>query len=51
MRLSKRLGSFMLGIYLIAQGCISLLHFSFTGMDIVMAVLAIVAGLLILLGR
>jgi hypothetical protein len=51
MKLSKRLGSLFLGIWLIAQGCIALLHFSFSGLDLIMAVLALVAGVLILFGR
>ena len=51
MRLPKNLGMLLLGIWLVLTGLIELLHFSFTGLPVVMAILAIVAGLLILFGR
>lgn len=50
-RLPKNLGMVLLGIFLILTGLIELLHFTFTGLPVVMALLAIAAGLLILLGR
>jgi hypothetical protein len=50
-RFSRHLGVALTGIWLIATGIIPLIHFSFTGLDIIMAVLAILAGLLLLLGR
>ena len=51
MRLTKRLGFLLLGIWLILTGLIPLFHFNFSGLDIIMAILAIAAGVLILLER
>jgi len=47
----KDLGMLLLSIWLILTGLIAILHFSFTGEDVVMAVLAIAAGILLLLRR
>jgi hypothetical protein len=51
MKLTKSIGMLLLGIWLILTGLIELLHFSFSGLPLVMAILAIAAGVLILLGR
>jgi hypothetical protein len=51
MKLPKNLGMILLGIWLILMGLIPLLHFSHSGLDILMAILAIGAGILLLLGR
>ena len=51
MKLTKNLGLLLLGIWLILTGLISVLSFSFAGLPLVMAILAIAAGVLILLGR
>lgn len=51
MSLTKNLGMLLLSVWLILTGIIPLLNLSFTGLHIVMAILAIVAGLLILVGR
>jgi hypothetical protein len=51
MKLTKRLGFLLLGIWLVVTGLISLIHLSISGLGIIMAILAIAAGLLILLGR
>ncbi len=51
MRLTKNLGLLLLGIWLIMTGLISVLSLSFAGLPMVMAILAIAAGVLILLGR
>lgn len=51
MKLTKNLGMLLLGIWLIVQGLEVLLGFSFRGLGTVQAVLALVAGILILLGR
>ena len=51
MKLPKNLGMLLMGIWLILTGLIPLLHFSFSGLGILMALLAIGAGVLILLGR
>jgi hypothetical protein len=47
----KDLGMFLLSIWLILSGIIAILHLSFIGIDIVMAVIAIGAGILLLLRR
>ena len=44
-------GILLLSIWLIAQAVFSLLNLNFTGRGIVMAVLAVAAGILLLLGR
>ncbi len=49
--LPKNLGMILLGIWLIMTGLIPLLHFNFEGLSLIMAILAIVSGLLILLDR
>ncbi len=51
MKLTKNLGMLLLGIWLIATGLIPLLNISFSGLGTVMAILAIAAGVLILVGR
>jgi hypothetical protein len=51
MKLTKSLGMLLLSIWLILTGVIPLLNLSFSGLPTVMAILAIVAGLLVLLGR
>jgi hypothetical protein len=50
-RLTKNLGMILLGIWLIMTGLIPLLHLNFEGLGMIMAVLAIVSGVMILLGR
>jgi hypothetical protein len=51
MRLTKDLGTFLLGVWLIIQGLEPLVGLSFRGFGTLQAILAIVAGLLIILGR
>ena len=51
MVITKNLGMLLLGIYLIASGLIPLLSISFANAGMVLAVLAVAAGVLILLGR
>jgi hypothetical protein len=51
MRLTKTLGMLLLGIWLILTGLIPLLSISISGIGTIMAVLAVAAGVLILLGR
>jgi len=51
MSLTKNLGMLLLSVWLILTGLIPLLKLSFSGLYVVMAILAIVAGLLILVGR
>ncbi len=45
------LGAILLAVWLIATGLIALTGFSFTGRDIIMGILALAAGVLILLKR
>jgi hypothetical protein len=51
MRLTKSLGMLLLGIWLILTGLLQIASISIAGAGILMAVLAIGAGVLILLGR
>jgi hypothetical protein len=51
MRLPKNLGMLLLAIWLILTGLIELLKFSFSGLPMIMAILALAAGILILLRR
>jgi hypothetical protein len=48
-RFKKQLGWLLAAIYLIAVGVISLISLSFTGLDIIMAVLALAAGVVLIL--
>ncbi len=49
--MKRSIGLLLLAVWLILTGLIPLLHFSFTGLGTVMAVLAIAAGILIAIGR
>jgi hypothetical protein len=51
MRLTKSLGMLLLGIWLIVTGLVPLLSLSIAGIGTILAVLAVAAGVLILLGR
>ena len=51
MKTTKNLGMLLLGVWLMLNGLIPLIHFSFAGLGTIMAVLAIIAGALVLLGR
>jgi hypothetical protein len=51
MKIAKNMGMLLVGIWLILTGLIPLLHLSFSALGTVMAVLAIAAGALLLLGR
>jgi uncharacterized membrane protein HdeD (DUF308 family) len=50
-KLVPKLGMPLLGIWLILHGLISVFSLSFTGLALLMGVLALVAGVLILVGR
>jgi hypothetical protein len=47
----KNLGLLLLGIWLVVHGLMQVVNFSFSGLGTVMAILAIVAGALIIVGR
>jgi hypothetical protein len=51
MKLTRNLGMLLLGIWLILTGLLPFLNPDFSGIGTLMAILAIVAGLLILMGR
>ncbi len=51
MKLTVKLGMILLSIWLILTGLIALLSFSFLGLPLIMAILAIAAGVLILLDQ
>lgn len=51
MRLTRNVGMLLLAVWLIITGAVPLLNLSFSGINEIMAVLAIVAGALIALGR
>ncbi len=50
-RVRTALGWFLLALYLVAVGLISLIGLSFSGIGVILAVLAIAAGVLLLLER
>ena len=51
MKLTRSLGMVLLGIYLILQGLIGLIGLSFQGLPLLMGILALVTGVLILIGK
>jgi len=51
MKVTKNLGMLLLSIWLILNGLIALVSFSFQGLPLIMAILAMIAGVLILVGR
>jgi hypothetical protein len=51
MNLTKNLGMLLLGIWLIVTGLLQVVTIQVAGIGIILAVLAIVAGVLILMGR
>jgi hypothetical protein len=51
MKLPKSLGMLLLAVWLILTGLIALFSLSFAGLPIIMGILAIAAGVLILLQR
>lgn len=51
MKINKSLGMVLLSIWLILSGLNSLLGLSFNGFGLILGILALAAGLLILIGR
>lgn len=51
MSVTKNVGMLLLAVWLVVTGLIPLLNFSFSGLGTVMAILAIAAGVLIVVGR
>lgn len=50
-KLTKSIGMILLAIWLVLTGIIPLINLSFEGLDLIMAALAIAAGVLILIGK
>jgi len=50
-KITKNLGMLLLGVWLIATGLIALIGLTFQGLPLLMAILALAAGVLILIGR
>ena len=50
-RVGRNLGMLLLAIWLILTGLMPLLNLSFQGVGTIMAILAIAAGVLLLIGR
>ena len=51
MKVTGNIGMLLLAIWLILTGLIPLLKFGFSGLGTLMAILAVAAGLLIVIGR
>ena len=51
MKLTKNLGMLLLGIWLIVYGLEALIGLSFAGLGTIMSIVAVVAGVLLLVGR
>jgi hypothetical protein len=51
MKLTKKLGVICLSVWLILSGLVPLLKLSFEGLGLVLAILAIAAGVLLLIDR
>ncbi len=51
MRVTRNLGMLLLAVWLVMTGLIPLLNLGFSGLGTVMAILAIAAGVLIVVGR
>lgn len=50
-RMTKSIGLILLAIWLVLTGVIPIISLSFEGLDVIMAALAIGAGVFILIGR
>jgi hypothetical protein len=51
MKLNKNLGLLVLGIYLIVVGLVGVFGLHFVHLDLIVPALALVAGILVLMGR
>ncbi len=51
MKVTKSLGMLLLGIWLVLTGLLQVVDFGIGGLDVILALLAIAAGALIILGR
>jgi uncharacterized membrane protein HdeD (DUF308 family) len=48
---SRNLGTLLLGVWLVLTGLIQLVHLHFSGLSLLMGLLALVAGALVVVGR
>ena len=51
MKLTKNIGMLLLALWLIIRGLVPLLNLEFSGLSTIMSLLAIVAGVMIAVGR
>jgi hypothetical protein len=51
MKITRNIGMLLLAVWLILTGLIPLLNLSFSGLGTVMSILALAAGILIVIGR
>jgi len=51
MKFTRNIGMLLLGIWLVVMGLRHLVNLSFSGLDTIIAIVAIVAGAFIILGR
>lgn len=51
MKVTRNIGMLLLAVWLILSGLVPLLNLSFSGLGTVMAILAVAAGVLIVVGR
>ena len=51
MKINRNLGMLLLAIWLILEGLVSLLSLSFAGIGLLLGILALAAGVAILLGK
>jgi len=51
MKLTRNIGMLLLAVWLILTGLVPLLNLSFSGLGMLMAVLAIASGVLLAIGR
>ena len=49
--MKRNAGTLLLAIWLILHGLVALVGFSFVGLSVIMALLALFAGILLLVGR
>ena len=50
-KLAAQIGSILLGLWLVLGGLASLFHVRFAGSGIILAVLAVAAGIMVMIGR
>ena len=51
LRVNRNLGMLLLAVWLILEGLVSLLNLSFSGIGVLLGLLALAAGVVLLLGK